>query len=162
LIVLPESLTNIHNVSVPQIATMAQNPSQHPRRKTTLVIAPLALLQQWESEIRKFVKDRWRVHVYHGRGAKITLAQMKTYDVIITTFGQVIGACSESKNTARPEASADNDSKKSGDLLEMKWYRVCVDEASQIRNSKTKAAQAVYRLKVSLCFGSSCSISGTE
>lgn len=127
---------------------MAENPSTDKKCKTTLVIAPVALLNQWEEEIRRFVKDKWRIHVYHGKGAKISVAQMKQCDVVLTSFGQVTGALPATKEN--PNDGSDTDLERKGDLLRMKWYRVCVDEASYIRNAKTKSAKAVYQLRSEL------------
>jgi SNF2 family DNA or RNA helicase len=129
---------------------MAENPSTSSKRKTTLVIAPLALLEQWKSEMRKFVNKKWRIHIYHGKGTKMSMATMKQHDVIITTFGQIIGALPGSKKK-KPESGISSDEEeqggqKKGDLLKMNWYRVCVDEAAQIRNHKTKGAKAIFQL----------------
>jgi SNF2 family DNA or RNA helicase len=153
---------------------MAENQSEDRKRKTTLIIAPVALLEQWEQEIRRFVKHKWRIHLYHGKGNKISLAQMKHCDIILTSFGQVANALPSEK--PGPNDDSSDDMNKRGDLLKMNWYRVCVDEvrsltpcrrrfvcrpscravlradetmvkASQIRNSRTKSAKAIYQLK---------------
>ena len=100
--------------------------------------------QQWEDEIRRFVKPKWKIHLYHGKG-KISLAQMRQCDVILTSFGHVAGALPSEKPD--PNNDSEEDMQAKGDLLKMKWYRVCVDEASYIRNSKTKAAKAIYELR---------------
>jgi SNF2 family DNA or RNA helicase len=53
--------------TVEAIATCILNPSNDPSEKTTLVLAPLALLQQWKNEIEEKVeKDYVSVLIYHG------------------------------------------------------------------------------------------------
>ena len=82
----------------------------------------------------------------------MSLNSMKTYDVIITTFGQIIGALPGTRKQKKTESwisddEEEQDTQKKGDLLKMNWYRVCVDEAAQIRNHKTKGAQAIFQLR---------------
>lgn len=109
---------------------MAENQSEDRKRKTTLIIAPVALLEQWEQEIRRFVKHKWRIHLYHGKGNKISLAQMKHCDIILTSFGQVANALPSEK--PGPNDDSSDDMNKRGDLLKMNWYRVCVDEVCSL------------------------------
>jgi hypothetical protein len=127
--------------TIQTIATMAENPSTDPKRKTTLVIAPVALLAQWEEEIKKFVKPKWRIHVYHGKDNKISLNQLKQFDVVITSYGQVASADPDGKvgvkrGKGKAKANPDNEfidelassgedrrSKQTGDLLKIPWYR---------------------------------------
>ena len=57
-------------------------------RKTTLVVAPLALLKQWPREIDEKTKPghKLRVHVFHGAGKKISVTQLMKYDVVLTNY----------------------------------------------------------------------------
>jgi len=83
----------------------------------------------------------------------MSVATMKQYDVIITTFGQIIGALPGSTGSRKKKTESwissdeeDDGTQRKGDLLLMNWYRVCVDEAAQIRNHKTKGARAIFQL----------------
>jgi len=75
--------------TVQALALILDRPSEDPMRKTTLIIAPVALMRQWEREIQSKVKDRYAlsVHVYHGNGKKHDFNKLRTYDVVLTTFG---------------------------------------------------------------------------
>ncbi len=75
--------------TVQALALILDRPSENPMRKTTLIIAPVALMRQWEREIQSKVKDRYAlsVHIYHGRGKKRDFNKLRTYDVVLTTFG---------------------------------------------------------------------------
>ena len=78
--------------TVQTIATMTLNDSTDPKEKTTLIVAPLALLKQWEREIEdKTVKNHYRILIYHGSGKK-SIEKPKhllKYDVVITTYQTV-------------------------------------------------------------------------
>jgi SNF2 family DNA or RNA helicase len=75
--------------TVQAISLICARPSEDPLRKTTLIIAPVALMRQWEKEIERHVHPRYRlkVYVYHGSGKNVDFAKLRTYDVVLTTFG---------------------------------------------------------------------------
>ncbi|KAJ5221393.1 uncharacterized protein N7469_010280 [Penicillium citrinum] len=106
--------------------------------KSTLVVAPLALIKQWESEILDKVEKthRLRVCLYHGANRAKTATSLDNYDVVITTYGTLT---SESGTAAADKA------KKSG-LFSVYWFRIILDEAHTIKNRNAKATQAAYAL----------------
>lgn len=106
--------------------------------KSTLVVAPLALIKQWESEIDDKVEKahKLRVCLYHGANRAKTSKDLHTYDVVITTYGTLT---SESGTAAADKA------KKSG-VFANYWYRIILDEAHTIKNRNAKATQAACAL----------------
>ncbi|KAJ5090150.1 hypothetical protein N7532_008834 [Penicillium argentinense] len=106
--------------------------------KSTLVVAPLALIKQWESEILDKVEKTHKLSVclYHGTNRAKTATFLDTYDVVITTYGTLT---SESGTAAADKA------KKSG-IFSVYWYRIILDEAHTIKNRNAKATQAAYAL----------------
>ncbi len=50
-----------------RIATMLQNKSTNPMCKTTLIVAPLALLDQWKTEIETKTNCGLACLIYHGK-----------------------------------------------------------------------------------------------
>jgi SNF2 family DNA or RNA helicase len=50
-----------------RITCMVKNRSVDPARKTTLIIAPLALLDQWKLEIEDKSNCGFSCLIYHGR-----------------------------------------------------------------------------------------------
>ncbi|KAL1413654.1 hypothetical protein Q8F55_001432 [Vanrija albida] len=132
------------------------------KKAPQLVVAPVALLAQWKQEIESKTTKEIRVLIHHGQGRAKSPAQLKHYDVVITTYG-VIKSESGLKNKkerkqAREEARRrDRDSfdesdeefempKKKGPLFRTKWFRVFLDEAHEIRNKATIGAKAVMEL----------------
>jgi SNF2 family DNA or RNA helicase len=106
--------------------------------KSTLVVAPLALIKQWESEIEDKIEKihKLRVCVYHGANRAKTSKDLHTYDVVITTYGTL---------TSESGTAAVDKAKKSG-VFANYWYRIILDEAHTIKNRNAKATQAACAL----------------
>ncbi|KAL2866470.1 putative SNF2 family helicase/ATPase [Aspergillus lucknowensis] len=105
--------------------------------KSTLVVAPLALIKQWESEISSKVEapQKLKVLVYHGNARTKLTERLDNYDVVITTYGTL---------TSEHNGASKND-KKAG-VFSVYWYRIILDEAHTIKNRNAKATQAAYAL----------------
>jgi SNF2 family DNA or RNA helicase len=74
--------------TVQTIATMVLNrPSRDPEenpdgRRSTLIIVPGALMQQWKDEIdSKTCDGLFRVHIHHGKDKLKNTQQVAKYDV---------------------------------------------------------------------------------
>ncbi|KAL5119689.1 hypothetical protein ACEQ8H_002295 [Pleosporales sp. CAS-2024a] len=150
--------------TVQALALICAHPSEDPLCKTTLIIAPVALMRQWEKEIGHHVKARHRlsVYLYHGSGKKADFNVLRQYDVVLTTFGTLMSELKQ-KESRRESMLCEREKNEPGfqrrpkDKLallgrECMWYRVIIDEAHAIKNRnslQSKAAadlQAQYRL----------------
>ncbi|KAG1750363.1 SNF2 family N-terminal domain-containing protein [Suillus paluster] len=133
--------------TVQMIATMAANmPKDTDAVKTTLVVVPSALLQQWKEEIETKSNDLFTVHIHHGRDKLSTLMDVRSKDVIITTYQTL------SMELAIPKHIEDGEElayleQYGGVLGRMRWYRVILDEAQFIRNRGTLASRSVALLR---------------
>ncbi|KLT46105.1 hypothetical protein CC85DRAFT_310121 [Cutaneotrichosporon oleaginosum] len=124
-------------------------------RAPQLIVAPLALLTQWKGEIEERTLNGWRVYIHHGQGRLKSVAQIRNFDVVLTTYGTL---CSESGITKAKKkqrlASSDDEAddyvakKKRGPLFKIDWFRVVLDEAHNVRNRQTISARAVLELDV--------------
>ncbi|KZT10363.1 uncharacterized protein LAESUDRAFT_755872 [Laetiporus sulphureus 93-53] len=72
--------------TVQMIAVMVANQSEDPLCKTNLIVAPLALLDQWKLEIEEKTRCDLKCLVYHGLNKPTKLNELKKYDIILTTF----------------------------------------------------------------------------
>lgn len=108
--------------------------------KSTLVVGPLALIKQWEAEIKNRVLDshKLRVCVHHGPQRTKRFEDLKKYDVVITTYQILVSEHSSS--------SVRDDGPQAG-CFGIHWYRVILDEAHTIKNRNAKATQACYALR---------------
>ncbi|CAK7220481.1 hypothetical protein SEUCBS140593_004248 [Sporothrix eucalyptigena] len=102
----------------------------------TLVVAPLALIRQWEAEIKEKVsEDRaLRVCVHHGPQRTVRPQDLAKFDVVITTYQILVS-----------EHGHSNESLKSG-CFGLSWFRVILDEAHSIKNRNAKMTKACYSL----------------
>ncbi|WVQ78126.1 hypothetical protein IAT38_000207 [Cryptococcus sp. DSM 104549] len=137
--------------TVQSIALMAANQSQDKACRTTLIVAPLALLTQWKAEIEtKTTEGLMKVLIYHGQKRIQTVNNLKQYDVVLTTYGTLTSESATEPKTKKKKANADGEplpnKKKQGPLAKMKWYRVILDEAHQIRNKSTRVTKAAFGL----------------
>lgn len=133
--------------TVQMIATMAANlPKDTDAVKTTLVVVPAALLQQWKEEIETKSNDLFTVHIHHGRDKLSTLMDVRSKDVIITTYQTLNMELTIPKDIEEGEELAYLEDH-GGVLGRMRWYRVILDEAQFIRNRGTHVSRSVTLLR---------------
>ncbi|ETN39523.1 uncharacterized protein HMPREF1541_05749 [Cyphellophora europaea CBS 101466] len=104
--------------------------------KGTLIVAPLALIKQWEGELKNRVEDdhALKVCVHHGPKRAKSSKDLKKYDIVITTY-----------QTLTSEHADSGGEIKSG-CFGLKWYRIILDEAHSIKNRNAKATKAACAL----------------
>lgn len=136
--------------TIEAISLIVARPSRDPIRKTTLVVAPVALMRQWEKEIERHIRPehRLKVHVYHGGGKNVDFARLRTFDVVLTTYGTLASELKQLESE-RQDANIQGPSSRKLALLgrECHWYRVILDEAQWIKNRQTKMSRAADRLR---------------
>ncbi|KAK4100561.1 hypothetical protein N658DRAFT_559604 [Parathielavia hyrcaniae] len=110
-------------------------------KKATLVVAPLALIRQWEAEIKDKVNKshELRVCVHHGPQRTKDPKVLAKYDVVITTYQILV---SEHGNS-NPDPSRGPQAGCFG----IHWFRVILDEAHSIKNRNAKATKACCALR---------------
>ncbi|KAI5785924.1 SNF2 family N-terminal domain-containing protein [Geopyxis carbonaria] len=138
--------------TIQALALIVSRPSNE-KYKTTLIVAPVGLLKQWEREIQKKLKPeakhRLSVHIFHNGGKKRVFSDLAKYDVVLTTFGTVASEYrrlekwkSESQHGVVP--TEPNLTLLSGDAW---WYRVIIDEAQCIKNKDTQSSKGCCSLR---------------
>ncbi|CAE6356649.1 unnamed protein product [Rhizoctonia solani] len=108
----------------------------------TLLIAPISLLSQWQSELdRSSHPDTLRTLVWHGLNRanlfEVLGPQAKgerPVDVVITSYGTL---SSEYANVEKGKPSQ---------IYDIQWMRVVLDEAHYCKSRHTKNAKACYKL----------------
>ncbi|RKT82542.1 Superfamily II DNA or RNA helicase, SNF2 family [Saccharopolyspora antimicrobica] len=97
-------------------------------RTPTLLVCPMSLVGNWQREAARFAPTL-KVHVHHGSDrltGEDLMEEVGGHDLVITTY---------------PLAARD-----SAVLREVRWDRVVLDEAQNIKNSNSRQARAVRGL----------------
>ncbi|KIM66386.1 hypothetical protein SCLCIDRAFT_1151111, partial [Scleroderma citrinum Foug A] len=142
--------------TVQMIATMAANlPEDSPW--TTLIVVPSALLFEWKEEIETKTNNLFTIHVHHGCDKLMTTSNVKSKDVIITTYQTLSTELSIPTDVGEGEELHGSSTMGLGVLSRVKWYRIVLDEAHFIRNRGTVASCSVALL----CAHHHCMLTGT-
>ncbi|KAK0345257.1 hypothetical protein LTR59_015971 [Friedmanniomyces endolithicus] len=141
--------------TIQAVALVLQNPHpgpnakpEHPKQKlpgkdvskSTLVVAPLALIKQWEAEIKTKVtrSHTLRVLLHHGPSRTKSAKELQKYDVVITTYQTL------TSEHAGSQMLVSNGSRIG--CMGVSWYRIILDEAHSIKNRNAKSTQACYAM----------------
>jgi superfamily II DNA or RNA helicase len=93
--------------------------------RPALIIAPVSLMGNWRREVERFTPEL-RAVVLHGKDRHGVAAEMSTHDVVIAPYSLL------QRDRERWVAQA--------------WHIVVLDEAQNIKNANTHAAQVVGEL----------------
>lgn len=129
--------------NLPRLPSLGAGVVSAPR--TTLVVAPMSLLAQWQSEAENASKEgTLRSMVYYGSDKVSNLrnlcceANISTApDIIITSYGVVLSEFTQLSSKSGPASSP---------LFSLKFFRIILDEAHSIKNRQSKTAKACYEL----------------
>ena len=114
---------------------------------TTLVVAPMSLLAQWESESVKASKPgTLKAMVYYGSDKAANLQNLcceanaaSAPNLIITSYGVVLSEFNQ-------VAARGGDRGSHGGLFSLDFFRVILDEGHFIKNRQSKTAKACYEI----------------
>jgi hypothetical protein len=95
--------------------------------RPALVIAPTSLLTNWQAEAERFAPEL-KTLIYHGTQRSELTGALRKCDLAITSYGVLTRDWEEFENAS------------------IEFSLVALDEASFVRNPKTKAAKAVRKL----------------
>ena len=131
--------------SLPRLPVNSGSVEQAPC--TTLVVAPMSLLAQWQSEAENASKGgTLKSMVYYGNDKAANLQTLcceanaaSAPNVIITSYGIVLSEFNQ-------VAAKNGDRAASGGLFSLNYFRVILDEAHHIKNRSSKTAKACYEI----------------
>ena len=114
---------------------------------TTLVVAPMSLLAQWESEAMKASRPgTLKTLVYYGTEKVASLRNLcceanasSAPNLIITSYGIVLSEFNQVATRGGARGSH-------GGLFSLDYFRVILDEAHLIKNRQSKTAKACYEI----------------
>ncbi|KAI1615710.1 SNF2 family N-terminal domain-containing protein [Exophiala viscosa] len=133
-------------------------PAADSPNRTTLIVAPPTLVNQWMEEFVKHIEPEklGRILCYHA-GSRLQSndvpADLQRYDVILSTYTEVL----RSYPLTEPPKHLSSDKaknewwktwyrEKAGPLHKVKFLRIVLDEAQAIKSHKSKTSAAVRAL----------------
>lgn len=118
---------------------------------TTLVVVPMSLLSQWKEEFERSNRNASNhCIVYYGEQTDVDLKRSlclpkkKPPIIILTTYGVVLSE--HLRLSSKNQVGA---GMKSNGLFSVKYFRIILDEAHNIRNKDAKTSRAIFSLKLS-------------
>ncbi|KAI0125288.1 SNF2 family N-terminal domain-containing protein [Xylariales sp. AK1849] len=145
--------------TISTLALMLSRPAQPsaPGRsvvKTNLIVAPVALIKQWEREIRTKITRDHALSVHNAHARRVDYFRLRTYDVVLTSYGKLASEQKAYETYTKKHAEAGTPE----DINEVVqkfpfmgrrsiFHRVILDEAQMIKNSKTQGAKGAYAIQ---------------
>lgn len=121
--------------------------SDYPAKDPTLICLPPVALLQFQNEIKEYTDGKLKVLVYHNSNPKVkTLKKkdLKGYDVILISYSGLESMFrKESKGWKRDDGLVKEDSL----IHSIKYHRLILDEAHNIKTRTTSVAKACFALK---------------
>ena len=142
---VPQSVASSVN-SLPRLPKNSSSVEKAPC--TTLVVAPMSLLAQWQSEAENASKPgTMKSLVYYGSDKIGNLQNLcceanaaTAPNLVITSYGVVLSEFNQ-------VAAANNGNRGShGGLFSLDFFRLILDEAHHIKNRQSKTAKACYEI----------------
>ncbi|KAH0024868.1 hypothetical protein KCU78_g4913, partial [Aureobasidium melanogenum] len=125
------------------------------KSRATLIVTPPTILQQWKDELARHAPDLSVLH-YKGvsdvgsskKGTRSILADLAQCDVVLTTYSVLAKEVHFAVDP--PERSLRQRERKRtrprSPVVQMHWWRVCLDEAQMVESGVSAAAQVASLL----------------
>ncbi|OAX40604.1 hypothetical protein K503DRAFT_687226 [Rhizopogon vinicolor AM-OR11-026] len=112
-------------------------------KRPNLVVAPTVAIMQWRNEINAHT-DGMSVLVWHG-GSRVTdPKELEKYDIVLTTYA-VMESCFRKQQSGFKRKGLIV--KEPSPLHQIKWNRIILDEAHNIKERQTNTAKASFELQ---------------
>ncbi|KAI8866546.1 hypothetical protein GQ42DRAFT_128057 [Ramicandelaber brevisporus] len=115
---------------------------QEPRKKPNLVVVPMVALMQWRSEISKHTTTL-SVLVHHGQKRSTDADELRSYDVVLTTYALLESGFRKQQYGVKKKGEL---VKEPSLLHSIKWHRIILDEAHNIKDRTCTTARAAFEL----------------
>lgn len=116
--------------------------------KGTLIVTPPSLLDQWLSETRRHAPDLAVMH-YPGlppmasgkRNERAVVDELSRHDVVVTTYDVLRAEIHAAMDPpARSMRAGQRYERARSPLVELSWWRVCIDEAQMVESRHSNVA----------------------
>lgn len=136
----------------PKPLALPTNPSNKLKSSpATLIITPPTIIEQWKQELEGHAPSL-KVFRYDGissykKNEKEVMARLLESDVVLTTYNIIakevhyVNEKPDRKLRARPRADPPQ-----SPLIQISWWRVCLDEAQMVESGVSSAATVALRI----------------
>ncbi|RFU26766.1 hypothetical protein B7463_g9577, partial [Scytalidium lignicola] len=121
--------------------------SDFPAKQPSLVLIPPVALMQWQQEIADYTDGTLKTFVFHGTNAKsksMTVKELKQYDVILMSYNSLESMYRKQEKGFKRK---DGIHKEKSVIHQIKFHRVILDEAHNIKQRTCGSAKACFALK---------------
>ena len=108
--------------------------------RPTLIVCPLSVLHNWQTQINAHANNGLRVLIYHGAARTRDLEELCGQHIVLTTYSVL-------QSDMRGSRGRDDAGTRASVLHAVHWRRVVLDEAHVIANPKAKQSKAVMLLQ---------------
>ncbi|KAI9491231.1 SNF2 family N-terminal domain-containing protein [Zychaea mexicana] len=113
------------------------------RKKPNLVIAPTVAIMQWKHEIEQHTDSALKVLIFHGSKRNFTAEELQSHDVVLTTYSLLEGEFRRQESGRKIMGEL---RKEKSILHNVKWHRIILDEAHNIKDRASNTARATFNL----------------
>ncbi|MCJ1286918.1 DNA repair protein rad16 [Xylographa opegraphella] len=121
--------------------------SDYPAEQPTLVVVPPVALMQWQNEINEYTNGKLKILVHHNTDPKVkklNIKELKNYDVIMISYSGIESIYrKECKGWKRDDGLIKENSR----IHALKYHRLILDEAHNIKSRTASVAKACFALK---------------
>ncbi|KAK7689056.1 hypothetical protein QCA50_007747 [Cerrena zonata] len=114
--------------------------------KPNLVVAPTVAVMQWRNEIEAH-STGMDVLVWHGASRESNIKELKKYDVILTTYAVLESSFRKQQSGFKRKGMI---VKEKSIPHQIKWNRIILDEAHNIKERATNTAKACFELQANV------------
>ncbi|KAF9224410.1 hypothetical protein BS17DRAFT_703380 [Gyrodon lividus] len=112
-------------------------------KRPNFVIAPTVAIMQWRNEINAHTENM-NVLVWHGASRVANPEELEKYDVVLTSYA-VVESCFRKQQSGFKRKGLIV--KEPSPIHHIKWNRIVLDEAHNIKERTTNTAKACFELK---------------
>lgn len=143
--------------TIQAMAIMFANRSQDKGHRTNLVVAPVSLLHQWQSEVKRRANDdaQFSTFIWYRNQRTRSFQELKQYDMVLISYTTLASEwkrhyhseIEEIDKGQLPEGAGGSKYRSPFYTQDAYFYRVVLDEAQNIKNKLTNASRSVAMLK---------------
>ncbi|KAH8115819.1 SNF2 family N-terminal domain-containing protein [Phellopilus nigrolimitatus] len=115
------------------------------RKRPNLIVAPTVAIMQWKNEIEAYT-DGFKIAIWHGASREVNMKELQKFDVVLTAYSVLESAFRKQQSGFKRGGKI---IKEKSPVHQIKWNRIILDEAHNIKERATNTSKAAFELKSS-------------